>query len=352
MRRLIELASVLVALSLVSSLAAAQDAVVQQKQELPDDSSRGRKAAAAHFSKGLEFHSQLEYKLALIEFERAYELVPDYRVLYNVGQVAIELTSFARARVALRTYLRQGGDKIPDARQQQVRLDLKMLRARTAELSLECLPKGAVVKVDGLAIPSQELTEPLLLDAGEHRVEATLSGYQEAFVRTILAGAEQRTLCVQMQATPGPSPLPPGRAQPAVENRQNEVPVANPQSIEPPNERKTALSARGRFLRFSIPIAGGLIAGAATAGVVGVSSAKKASKVGQSPAPSAERYDRLTSGAERAFLVADVLAAASALTAGVSVYVASRRGALERSVPKRSARLRVAHDRLIWSMNF
>src|SRR5262245_54376929 len=61
--------------------------------------------AKQRFDRGLELYAEGEYPLALIEFTRAYELVPNYRVLYNIGQVCIQLGQYANARRALEEYL-------------------------------------------------------------------------------------------------------------------------------------------------------------------------------------------------------------------------------------------------------
>src|SRR5262245_61950348 len=46
--------------------------------------------AKQRFDRGYELYEEGEYPLALIEFNRAYELVPNYKVLYNIGQVCIQ----------------------------------------------------------------------------------------------------------------------------------------------------------------------------------------------------------------------------------------------------------------------
>src|SRR4051812_29519826 len=66
--------------------------------------------AGERYGRGLSLYSEGDYALAVIEFERAYALVSDYRVLYNVGQVRIQLGNYALARVARETKLRDGGE--------------------------------------------------------------------------------------------------------------------------------------------------------------------------------------------------------------------------------------------------
>src|SRR5688500_5007200 len=54
--------------------------------------------ARQRYDRGIRLYAEGEFALAVIEFERAYTLVPDYRVLYNIGQVRIQLAQYARAR--------------------------------------------------------------------------------------------------------------------------------------------------------------------------------------------------------------------------------------------------------------
>src|SRR5687768_4278200 len=61
--------------------------------------------ARQRYDRGIRLYAEGEFALAVIEFERAYTLVPDYRVLYNIGQVRIQLAQYARARKSLDQYL-------------------------------------------------------------------------------------------------------------------------------------------------------------------------------------------------------------------------------------------------------
>src|SRR4051794_6696164 len=47
------------------------------------DSTDPKEEAIARFKRGLELHGEGDFSAALIEFRKAYELAPQYRVLYN-----------------------------------------------------------------------------------------------------------------------------------------------------------------------------------------------------------------------------------------------------------------------------
>src|SRR5262245_19134326 len=81
-----------------------------------------REAARAHFARGLALAAKGGYQEALDEFNRAYEISPQFAVLYNIAQCQVALGHPLAAIDALSLYLRDGGDRIPALRLQQVQL--------------------------------------------------------------------------------------------------------------------------------------------------------------------------------------------------------------------------------------
>src|SRR5262245_32963507 len=65
--------------------------------------------AAERFRRGIQLFDDGDFAPALVEFERAYELSPNYRVLENIGIVNIRLGHYANAARTLRRYLDEGG---------------------------------------------------------------------------------------------------------------------------------------------------------------------------------------------------------------------------------------------------
>ena len=83
--------------------------------------------ARARVKRGLELYDEGEYRLSLSELQRAYDLVPNYKVLYNIGQVRIQLGEYAEAQRVLRRYLDDGKEEIGAERRADVEKDLAML---------------------------------------------------------------------------------------------------------------------------------------------------------------------------------------------------------------------------------
>ena len=147
--------------------------------------------AKQRFDRGLDLYTEGEYPLALIEFRRAYELVPNYRVLYNIGQVSIQLGQYANARRALEEYVQKGGEAIPADRRAAVSKDLSMLEQRTAFVEITANVPGSDVLVDDVAIGKTPLGGALLVDAGIHRVIVRHPGYLQRNDQVTLAGGDR-----------------------------------------------------------------------------------------------------------------------------------------------------------------
>lgn len=176
-----------------------------------------KRKAMDHFETGLKLYEDGEFSLALIEFERAYSYIPDYRVLYNIGQVSIQLGRYARAARALQQYVTQGGASIAGSRLESVSTDLKMLQGRTAHLQVDCDVSGAEILMDDVRIATTPVSEPLLVDAGEHRLVVQKPGYVTRTERLVLAGRDEQRLQIALAELP--------KAAHAVE-RPSAVPIA------------------------------------------------------------------------------------------------------------------------------
>jgi tetratricopeptide (TPR) repeat protein len=91
------------------------------------DDPRGE--ARAHYAKGLELAGQNGYEEALREFNAAYDISPQFAVLYNIGQAHIALGHTVEAIEALTRYLRDGGDQISPTRRTLVERQIAGLRS-------------------------------------------------------------------------------------------------------------------------------------------------------------------------------------------------------------------------------
>jgi tetratricopeptide (TPR) repeat protein len=149
---------------------------VAEAQEPSPTSEESKAAAHAHFDKGLAASNDQRFGEAAVEFEKAYELWPDFRVLYNIGKVRATLGRFAEAVAAFEAYLDKGGDGIPPQRKQEVLDAIATQMAHVATVTVRVSPDGAEVRVDGKLVGLSPLAAPVRVTEGKHTVEALLPG--------------------------------------------------------------------------------------------------------------------------------------------------------------------------------
>jgi tetratricopeptide (TPR) repeat protein len=259
-----------------------------------------RLEAKQRFDRGFELYEEGEYPLALIEFRRAYELVPNYRVLYNIGQVCIQLAQYANARRALEEYVEKGGDALTPERRAAVKKDLDMLGRRTAFLTVGANVEGAEVLVDDVVVGKTPLGPALLVDAGIHRVTLRRSGYLPKTNTVTLAGGDEQTLGVALELEP----------------EEKQTIVVREQLVE---DRQSTWVIAGWITT------GALVAGAVVTGIMGSNEADELEQLRAAYSPDYDdlgrRIDDTKSNASTLFLASDVMSGAALIVGGLSLWI-------------------------------
>jgi PEGA domain len=206
----VRLASALAALTLVVSAAEADAAPAGGDAQAaaspgPPPAQAGEEAST-RFKRGLQLFDEGDYALAVVEFERAYQLAPNYRALYNIGLVNVQLARYADATRTFVQYLHDGGVEITPSRRAEVAKALAELKLRTATVDISTSPPGAEVSLDGKPLDAGSFHGPTLIDAGEHTFRATASGFQPGFRTVTLAGGDAASVRMQLAALPSLRP--------------------------------------------------------------------------------------------------------------------------------------------------
>ena len=180
--------------------ARAQDAAVAGAEG--SDVEQARK----HFSQGLKLYKDGDFDAALVQFERAYALKPNFKVLYNIAQCNFELHQYVEARNTLSRYLKDGAGSIEAERQTAVQNDLGELERRIAHLTLKVNVTGATVYVDGKKAGTTPLDAPIDVNEGQRTVsvETADRGNKQRIVR--VGGGEAQTVSLDF-AELAPTPL-------------------------------------------------------------------------------------------------------------------------------------------------
>jgi tetratricopeptide (TPR) repeat protein len=164
----------------------------------PTPSAETTNRAKQHFTRGVSFYKEGSLDAALAEFNKAYEIRPDFRLLYNIGQVQAERRDFASALKALRQYLKDGGDAVEEERRSAVDQTMRSLLTRVAELTVTADVPAAEVVIDGAVAGMLPLAEPLVVNAGIREVTVRKSGRTAAARRVTIASGEDMRLEFQL----------------------------------------------------------------------------------------------------------------------------------------------------------
>lgn len=205
--RLARTVVLLVTLAL-AMLAIASEAAAQPEKQAASASEE----ASRRFRAGVVFYKDRDFAAALVEFKRAYELDPNYRVLFNLGQTSQELNDYASALSAFRRYLDEGGKEIEKARRAKVEGFIGVLENKVGTIVVETNVEGAEVSVDDVSVGKTPLAKPILVNAGRRKFAASLSGHHPAVRQEEVAGLDERTVkleLVEIDAAEPPKPLPP-----------------------------------------------------------------------------------------------------------------------------------------------
>lgn len=209
------------ALLLTAAVAASLPSTTAWADTPPASTAGNEKEGREHFLRGVDFSRDGDFRAALIEFRRAHELAPNYRVLYNIGQTALELQDYAQSLEAFEKYLTEGGNEVPADRRTQVEAEVKRLSNRVANVTVTVNVPGASILVDDIVVATAPLEHPIRIGAGRHKFSASSSDMTPVSRVVDLAGGESTTVALELvsqqraatdpAAAPAPPPEPPSR---------------------------------------------------------------------------------------------------------------------------------------------
>ncbi len=173
-----------------ATLLAAAPALAQPDEKLDE--------AMVHFKRGAEFYDENNFRGALIEFQRAYELAPSWKILFNIGQVEMELKNYAGALTAYTRYLREGGPDVPPSRVTQVNAEIDRLKGRIGQLTVRTAD-GAEVLIDDLSVGHAPLPTALPVNAGRHEIVVVVPGQPPQKRVVDVAGQQELTIVLALE---------------------------------------------------------------------------------------------------------------------------------------------------------
>jgi tetratricopeptide (TPR) repeat protein len=150
------------------------------------------------FNRAVELYEEKDYAAALIEFKRAYDLAPSYKLLYKIGQVSYQLKDYAGALKAFERYVADGGDKLSAERKKQVREEIDVLKSQTGYIAVQANVFGAQVTIDDVLVGATPLDEPVLVSIGRRRVVVSADGRAPVTRVVNVAGRETKKISVDL----------------------------------------------------------------------------------------------------------------------------------------------------------
>lgn len=165
--------------------------------------------AGKHFQRGVTMYNEADYRAALVEFQRAYEVAPNPAVLYNIGQTYYQLQNYAAALVALGRYLTEAGLTAPH--RSEVEQTIDTLQSRVGKIAVATSLPGYDVTVDDEPVGKTPLDQPVLVSIGRRKITALRDGRPAAtqFVDIAAGDTVKLTLPVGEAAAAVRLPPPP-----------------------------------------------------------------------------------------------------------------------------------------------
>ncbi len=177
---------------------AAKAAPAKPKKGLRDSLSGEARDA---FDRGVQLYQGGNFDGATSEFERAYALSHDPRLLFNMAIADRDNKRYSRAVRRLEQELSEGATTLTDAEKKTATDLLEALKQFTAPLTISVNEPDATVLVDGVEVGKSPIAQPVTVDVGERTISARKNGFAEASRRVSIAGGKADKVDLALEAS-------------------------------------------------------------------------------------------------------------------------------------------------------
>jgi hypothetical protein len=153
--------------------------------------------ARNRFNQGLRLFETGDYTAALAEFKRAYDLIPNVVVMYNIGLVYEATSRPVEAVDALDLALASGGLKLTDQQRNHARQVRDEQSSRVAQVMI-ITDRPASIEIDGVEAGRTPLAKPLRVPSGAHTISVVASGFLPSRKQVMFAGQVTETLTLTL----------------------------------------------------------------------------------------------------------------------------------------------------------
>jgi tetratricopeptide (TPR) repeat protein len=176
-------------------------------------SARGEQDASArdasrHFQRGVDLYNDGDYRGALVEFKKAYVLLPRANVLYDIGETEYQLQDYASALKTLERFIAETGPGT--AHRSEVEETVEILRTRVGRVALTADVSGCDVLIDDQSQGQTPVGRPILVSVGSRKVGLNCAGRPQVSKRVEIAGGETMRVDLKVPAATAMTKAPAG----------------------------------------------------------------------------------------------------------------------------------------------
>jgi PEGA domain/Tetratricopeptide repeat len=263
-------------------------AVSTARADGPDSPS---KQAGEHFDRGVGLYGEADYRAALVEFKRAYEIAPNAAVLYNLGQTYFQLQNYASALDSFTRYLTESGES--PSHKAEVENAIKTLKTRVGTIAVTTNLAGSEITVDDEVVGKTPITSAVAVSVGRRKITALHDGHSPEIRYVDVAAGETAKLAIDFPQLGGPA-------------RPNDQPGQPEEHSNP---------AKPLWIG-----AGVLAAGAITMGVLGYFESQSLQDSRNSFPTTQATLDQKSSRVTTYAAIADIAGGLAVITGGVALY--------------------------------
>ena len=265
------------------------------------DDNPSQKEANLHFQRAILLYGEADYRAALVEFKRAYEIAPHVTLLYNLGQTYHQLQNYADALTTFERFLAEGGS----AHRAEVENAVGVLKSRVGKLDIAAAA-GSEITIDDEPVGKAPLGKPVSVSIGRRRVAASRPG--ETPTSRFVDVAAGETQAISLDA------VPPRASGASPKSQVADVPAA-------PRPEPAHSSSRTPWIIGGWALTGAVAAGAVVTGIVALDRSHAVSTArDRTPATRTDLEDKARESRTLG-VVTDVLIGSSIVLGGISLYL-------------------------------
>ena len=140
-----------------------------------------------------------DYKGALVEFQRAYELSHNPRVLFNVGVTEKLSTHYARAVDAWEKELGEAGGQLTPGELQELKNAIAIVQQFVTTIDVTANEADATLSIDDYPVGKTPFAGPVRIDVGKHVLKLSKEGFASAVQNADVASGARTPVAFKIE---------------------------------------------------------------------------------------------------------------------------------------------------------